>query len=313
MDLSVIIPCYNEERSILPLYNHVKEVLDTLSASHEIIFVDDGSTDRTLEQMQFAKQQDPKVKILQLKRNYGQSSAFDAGFRNATGEIVFTMDGDLQNDPEDFPRLINKLHSGYDMVSGWRKRRKDTFGKILFSRIARVLRTLLVKDVVHDSGCALKAYRKETLAHIELFGEMHRYIPAILQHAGFKVGEIKVRHHKRKFGVTKYGWKRVVKGFLDLLYLKFWMDYATRPLHFFGSLGILQIGLGVLILLYKVIQSIILIYQGVVVFASPLLILGTLLIILGMLFIFFGFITEILVRTYFKTGHERPYIIGNIY
>ncbi|MCK4589180.1 MAG: glycosyltransferase family 2 protein [Nanoarchaeota archaeon] len=304
VDISVVIPVYNEEKNVAILHKKVKEVLDTLNKKYEIIFINDGSKDRTYEELLKLK----KVKIINFRKNFGQSAAMDAGFKAIKGEIVVSMDGDLQNDPVDIPRLIAKLDEGYDVVSGWRKRRKDSLQKNFFSIFASRLRRKILKTNLHDFGCSLKAYRKECFKNFDLMGEMHRYIPPMLAWKGFRLGEVKVHHHSRKYGKTKYGLKRLFNGFLDLLYIKFWGSYSTRPLHFFGLLGFLQYGLSVVIFIEQFVKA--LLIKGLTV--GPLLLLGVLLVITGTMFIIFGFLGEILIRTYYSKAGEKAYSIKNI-
>lgn len=234
MKYSVVIPVKNEEGNVAELHARLVKALKKLGGDFEIIFVDDASTDSTNAVLNKLK----PVTIIRLRRSYGQSSALDAGIAHATGQIIITMDGDLQNDPDDIENLLAKLDEGYDVVCGWRKKRKDTFMKRFISRGAAYLRGFFVDDGVHDAGCTLRAYRKECFDDLELYGELHRMIPALLRWRGFSVTEIPVKHHNRVSGVSKYGYKRVIKGFLDMIYIWFWRKYDQRPLHFFGAAGI---------------------------------------------------------------------------
>jgi len=233
--LSVIAPVYNEEGAVKDLHEKIVNVLEKINKPFEIIFVNDGSTDRTLEIIKKLK----PLKIINFRKNFGQTAAMDAGIKQAQGRYIITMDSDGQNDPADISRLIEKLKSdNLDVVSGWRKNRNDKFCKKFNSRCAAVLRKFLINDGVHDSGCSLKIYKKECFDNVDLHGEMHRFIPAILKIKGFKIGEIKVNHNPRITGKTKYNWKRGVKGVLDIFAVWFWKKYSNRPLHFFGALGI---------------------------------------------------------------------------
>ncbi|MFA6512077.1 MAG: glycosyltransferase family 2 protein [Patescibacteria group bacterium] len=243
LEYSVVIPVHNEEENVIPLHQELLEVLQHLGKAFEIIFIDDGSTDGTFGRLQSLH----PVKIIRFRKNFGQTAAMDAGFRAARGNVIITLDGDRQNDPHDIPALLSKLDEGYEVVSGWRWQRKDTHMKHFVSRGANVLRGLLIKDQIHDSGCSLKVYRKECFENLNLFGEMHRFIPAILGWQGFKVGELKVSHRPRIAGKTKYGWKRIVKGFVDMISVWFWRKYSNRPLHLFGSAGLLFISIGTLL------------------------------------------------------------------
>ncbi len=302
--ISVIIPAYNEEQNVGPLYKAVKRVLS--KKPHEIIFVDDGSTDGTFEVLKKIHAQDKSLKIVKFRRNFGQTAGLMAGINAAKGDIVVTMDADLQNDPEDIPRMIEKLDT-YDVVLGWRYERHDTFFKRNFSKFGRLIRRVILGDKMHDSGCALRVCKKEALKGIELYGEMHRYLHLLVAHKGFKVGELRVRHHSRKYGKTKYNSKRLIKGLLDLLFVKFWNGFSTRPLHVFGALGLLQYFISFIIFVEQVVKSFIV---GEV-RLGPLLLLVVMLLVTGTLFILFGFLGEILIRSYY--GKDRPpYVIEKI-
>ena len=311
MDISIVIPVYNEEQNIDVLYGHLQSMLTRLNQSYEIVFVDDGSTDQSVAVMKQLKAKDDHIKIISFRKNFGQTAALDAGFKFASGNVIVTLDADLQNDPADIPRLLSKLHEGYDVVSGWRYPRKDPLNKKLFSKLADLVRKIVLKDQIHDSGCTLKAYRKEAVKDLNLFGEMHRYIPAIIAANGFTVTEIKVKHHQRKYGKTKYGIRRVFKGFLDLFYLKFWIDFSTRPLHFFGFLGIFCALLGGFLGMGNVLYHVI-VNQRVIVPVGPLLLLAAILILLGIQFIVLGFLGEIIIRTYYSQSQEKNYKIKEI-
>ncbi len=303
--LSVVVPLFNEKENISELHAKIEAVCRTLEKSYEIIFVDDGSTDGS---QNIAKTLSPLVYI-ELRRNFGQTAAFDAGFKEAAGEIVVTMDGDLQNDPADIPLLLAAIDRGADVVSGWRYKRRDSFMKKFFSRTANVLRTVLLKDSIHDSGCSLKAFRAEALRDIDLYGEMHRFIPALLEVDGWIVQEVKVSHHKRKAGKTKYNWKRSIKGFSDMIYIWFWRSYASRPIHFFGGGGIFLITLGFGILLWMA-------YVKIFFDASlsdriwPLM--GVFLVMLGVQFFVFGLLADILTKNYYKVRGRMNYSVKKV-
>ncbi len=307
LKISVVIPEYNEEDNVIPLYKRVCEALKNYD--FELILVDDGSKDRTFHIIEGIAKTDKRVIGVKLRKNSGQTAALSAGINQSKGDIIVTSDGDLQNDPYDIPILINKIkNEGYDAVSGWRADRKDPFFKRINSKFANYLRRRLIKDEVHDAGCALKAYRREALDGVELFGEMHRYIHALVKLRGFKVGEVRVRHHPRLRGKTKYNYKRLFKGFLDLLYVKFWNDYSTRPLHFFGVLGLIQYLFSILILIEQIVKAIII----KKLLLGPLLLLAVLFVVTGTLFIIFGFLSEIMIRTYYSTKGKKPYEIEKI-
>jgi len=303
--ISIVIPTFNEEKSIPEFYYELKLVLDNLERPYEIIFVDDASTDNSFDLMEDIYERDETIRIIKFRKNFGQSSAILAGFDHADGDIIITMDADLQNDPKDIPKLLDKINEGYDVVSGWRADRKDPFlSKKLPSKLSNWLARKLTGVDIHDFGCTLKAYRRKALSGLELYGEMHRYIPALLSRKGFRVSEVKVEHHPRKFGESKYGLSRLLHGFLDLINIKFWSQYSTRPLHFFGILGILQLFFGFLIGTYLLVVRF-LYNMGIA--DRPLLLLAILLIILGIQFITFGFLSEIMVKLYY-TG-RRSYEI----
>lgn len=310
MEISVVIPVLNEEENIPILYQKLKDTLDNLDKTYEIIFIDDGSTDRSFSTLKGLYEGDKHVKIIKFRRNFGQSAALKAGFDHAKGDIVVAMDGDLQNDPVDIPKLLEKMDDGYNVVSGWRVDRKDSILKKIPSKFSNGLHKKMTGIQIHDSGCSLKAYKREALEGIELYGEMHRYIPALLHWKGYKVGEVKVTHHKRKHGKTKYGWKRLMKGFLDLLNVSFWQRYYTRPMHLMGGMGIASFAAGFLLGAYLSIQRL---FFGMSLANRPILILAVLLIILGIQLIIFGFIAEILIRNYFIHESRMPFSIEKVF
>ena len=246
MDISVVIPVYNEEKNVSILHSYLIKILKTLRKKYEIIYVDDGSTDRTYDELMKLK----KAKVIKFRKNFGQTAAMAAGFKEVSGKIIVSMDADLQNDCRDIPILIDRLNDGCDVVCGWRYDRKDDSSKNIISIFANFLRKFLISEKIHDSGCSLRAYKKECFEDIDLYGEMHRYIPAILGWKGFKICEVKVRHHQRKFGSSKYGFNRIVRGFMDLINVWFWRKYSSRPLHIFGGMGMILGGFGVLLGLY---------------------------------------------------------------
>lgn len=306
MELSIIIPVYNEEKNIEILYKELKEVMKKLKKSYEIIFVDDGSTDNTYKNIKKLRRNDKKIKVIRFRKNFGKSGALNAGFDFSKGKIVFTMDGDLQDDPKHIPDFLEKINNGYDAVIGWREKRRDPPEKRVPSKIYNWLSKKLTGLEVHDNNCGFKCFKKESLRNIKLYGEMHRYIMSLVSMNGFKVGEVKVEHRKRMYGKTKYDFTRLFKGLLDLLYIKFWMSYSTRPLHFFGFWGIIQILLGIILGLYNIIKYRTALQVG------PLLLLSVMFLINGVTFIMFGFIGEILVRAYYEISSERNYKIRNL-
>ncbi|MCD6147426.1 MAG: glycosyltransferase [Thermoplasmata archaeon] len=305
MDYSIVIPVYNEEENIAPLYEKIASVMKNMG-EYEIIFIDDGSTDGTFKKIKKLNEKDGAVRCIRFRRNFGKTAALTAGFERAEGDVIITMDGDMQNDPEDIPSLVKMLEK-YDAVSGWRYSRKDPWlRKKLPSRISNAISRWITGLNLHDFNCALKAYKKEALKDIELYGDMHRYIPAVLAWKGYKVGEIKVRHHERKHGKSKYGARRLLRGFFDLINFKFWADYSTRPLHFFGGIGSALLASGFFIDLYLVLLKI---FYGETLSNRPLLLLGILLMILGLQIVFFGFLAEIMIRQYYTFSNKKMYNI----
>jgi len=284
-----------------------QEIVKALSGhcEFEIIFVDDGSTDHTAQVARTLK----PLKYIRLRRNYGQTSAMDAGIKAARYPYIATLDGDLQNDPVDILRLLDYLEENdLDIVSGWRKKRHDSLAKKFVSRGANVLRSILVKDNIHDSGCTLKLYKRECFATITLYGEMHRFIPAILQIKGFKVGELEVNHRPRQHGVTKYNWKRTVKGFLDMISVWFWNKYAVRPLHLLGGFGLISLGLGFGFGLWTILLAI----QGMDLSNSMQPYMSLFFIGLGFLFLMIGLIADMMTKIYYGLKIETPYTIHQV-
>lgn len=305
MDYSIVVPAHNEEKSVIPLYEATKRVFDTLGGVWELIVVDDGSTDGTYAALSGIADADSRVKIIRLRRSFGQTAGWSAGFSAATGDIVIVMDADLQNDPEDIPAMIKKLRDeNFDVISGWRKDRKDKSALKIGSFIGNWVRRAVTGEKIHDQGCSLKVYRKEALQDLELYGEMHRYITALLAWKGFRVGEMVVRHHARKYGSTNYTIKKKLKGFLDLLIVKFWIQYSARPMHFFGSIGAVCIIAGFLLggtlgalWLFRII--------GLNGRSTPLL--AVLLVLLGFQFLLTGVLADIVAHTYY--AEKKPYSI----
>ncbi len=309
MTISIVVPLYNEEENVRELHARLKEVLDGLGSEYELIFVDDGSTDGTLSLLQEIQPGDDRLVVLSLRRNFGQTAAFAAGFDYARGDVIVTMDGDLQNDPKDIPRLIEMIREN-DIVSGWRKSRKDPF----FSRrLPSVLANRLISKVtgvsLHDYGCSLKAYRREVIKNLKLYGEMHRFIPAVANLYGVKIAEVETTHHPRLRGKSKYGISRTIRVILDLITVKFLLSFSTRPLQFFGPIGLLSGFLGFLISLYLSLQKI---FLGVSIGGRPMLLLGALLIIVGIQFIGMGLLGEMMVRVYHETQKKPIYVIKKV-
>lgn len=305
--LSVVIPAYNEEENVPILYEKLKKVLDGLGQDYEIIFVDDGSTDGTYQRLKQLAEKDSRLKVIRFKRNYGQTAAMSAGFEHAKGDVIITLDADLQNDPEDIPILLEKLKEGYHVVSGWRKDRKDPFlSRKLPSMVANWLISKITGVHLHDYGCTLKAYRAEVVKDLELFGDMHRFLPALTKRRGAKITEVVVRHHPRMFGRSKYGIGRTVRVLLDIMLVKFLNEYINKPLYMFGSVGFLLLGLGLFSLFYLIFLKL---FLEEPIGRRPLLILSVLLILAGIQLISTGLLAELLVRIYYRTKDTKPYII----
>ncbi len=302
--ISIVIPVYNEESNIVPLYEKLKQVMGQFD-EYEIIFVDDGSNDNTFEEIKKLHKKNKKIKCISMKRNFGQTPALMAGFEHSKGDIVITMDGDLQNDPDDIPKLVQKLNE-FDVVSGWRYERKDKIGKKMASRISNWFAQRFTSLKIHDFGCTLKAYKKECIKDLEMYGEMHRYIPAVAAWKGYKVGEVKVKHYARERGESKYGFSRLFRGFFDLINFKFWAGYSTRPLHLFGGIGLLLFIAGFFVDLYLVILKIV---YGESLSDRPLLLLGVLLMVVGFQIFMTGFLAEIMIRNYYAVSHKKSYVI----
>lgn len=310
MLLSVIIPLLNEEDNIPELYSELKTILVKLPYAHEILFVDDGSTDRSLQLLSELEEKDDNVVVVSFRRNFGQTAAMSAGFDHAHGDVIITMDADLQNDPHDIPKLIDMLNQGYDVVTGWRYQRKDSFlSRRLPSMIANKIISWITGVNLHDYGCTLKAFKAEVTENIRLYGEMHRFIPAIASGMGISFTEIKVNHRPRRFGESKYGISRTIRVVLDLMTVKFMLSYATRPLHIFGIFGFVASTLGFLLVIIMTIQRQ---FYGVPLADRPLLLLAVLLIFMGVQFITIGLLAELVVRTYHESQRKPIYHIRKI-
>ncbi|MDI6825957.1 MAG: glycosyltransferase family 2 protein [Candidatus Aenigmarchaeota archaeon] len=292
--LSVVIPAYNEEENIKLLYGKLKQVLDKLKQKYEIIFVDDGSEDKTFSVLSKLAKLDRKLRIIRFKRNFGQSAAISAGFQHAKGNIIITLDADLQNDPSDIPKLLENLSKGYDIVCGWRKKRKDPFfTKKLPSTFSNWVASKLTGLKIHDFGCTLRAYKKEVVKDMDVYGEMHRYIPALARLDGYSVTEVEVKHHSRKRGKTKYNIFRIFKGLSDLVTLVFIEKFGTRPGHIFISAGVLSGFVGFLILSGLIIHQKI---YNVPTIVRPLLYISIIMMFGGVQFVTFGILSEMITK-----------------
>jgi glycosyltransferase involved in cell wall biosynthesis len=303
----VVVPVLNEEESLPILHQRLSEVLIENGYSYEIIVIDDGSTDRSFEIMQELQAHDEHLHVVRFRRNYGQTAAFAAGFDRAQGEVVITIDADLQNDPADIPALMAKMDEGYDVVSGWRVDRQDRF---LDRRLPSIVANSMIRWTtgvdIHDNGCSLKAYRSDVLKDVRLYGEMHRFLPALAYAAGGRVTEIPVSHHARRYGQAKYGISRTFKVFLDIVAVRFLMSYSTRPIHIFGLLGLLSFVAGGAMLLYLAVVRLLL-QQSIA--NRPLTLLGILLTMLGVQLVTSGLLAELVIRTYYESQGKPIYTI----
>lgn len=308
--ISIIIPFYNEEENIEPLYVQLSSVLSGLNRDFEIVFVDDGSTDDTFRNMLKVREKDNRVKIIKFRKNFGQSAALKAGFDQVKGNVVISMDGDLQNDPTDMPKLIDKIENeDYDVACGWRADRNDPLQKKILSKIANFIRQNITREFIHDSGCTFRAYKNECVKDLELYGEIHRYIPAMLFWKGYKIGEVKVQHHSRKYGDTKYNWQRLLKGFLDLIVISFWQKYAVRPIHVFGGLGMMLSALGIVAGGWMGIQRL---FFGDSLADRPMFLLSILMIIIGVQFVVSGIMADIMLKVYYGQNERKNYLIERV-
>ena len=305
IDISIVVPVYNEEKNVAVLHGEIVHIFTHSKASYEIIFVDDGSSDETINELKKLR----PIKIICFRKNFGQTAAMDAGIKSALGDIIITMDADGQNDPADIPRLLEKIDEGFDVVSGWRWERKDGFWKRFISRGAFILRRILILDVIHDSGCSLKAYKKHALADIDLYGEMHRFIPALLEQRGYRVTEVKVNHRSRKFGKSKYTFSRTLKGFLDIFSIWFWGKYSSRPLHLFGGIGLFLSVSGTALLGGLFILR----FTGIILLRDSIWPLAAFFCVLvGIQLLAAGLLADILVKNYYKTANMSPYSIREV-
>lgn len=291
--VSIVIPLYNEEESLNPLTNEIRKALKPLNISYEILFVDDGSTDNSLKIIKEICRTDKRFRFISFRKNYGKSAALQIGFKNITGDVVITMDADLQDDPNEIPNLIRKLEEGYDLVSGWKKIRHDPFIKKISSKFFNFVTRVISRIKIHDFNCGLKAYRKEVTENIKVYGELHRYMPVLAKWQGFRISEITVKHHPRRYGVTKFGISRFFKGFIDLITVVFTTRYIKRPMHLFGFLGFLSFLAGIIVNGYLTYLWI----AGVPLSNRPLLFLGILLIIVGVQFFSVGLLGEMFVNS----------------
>jgi glycosyltransferase involved in cell wall biosynthesis len=308
-DLSIVVPVFNEAENIGPLYDSIKTALSETGYTWETVFIDDGSTDQTYKALEELHGQRESIHIVRLRRNFGQTAAMAAGLDHAHGEVIVTLDGDLQNDPRDILLVVKRWVNGDDLVGGWRANREDSFSRCLVSRIANWLISITTGVYLHDYGCTLKAFRRDLAKQLKLYGEMHRFIPALAANIGATILEVPVRHHPRKYGKSKYGFSRTIRVILDLMTVKFLSGYVARPGHVFGSLGIIAMSVGTIITVWLGVQRLL----GMTVLTDrPVLFLGILLIIVGMQFITMGLLGEMLSRVYHE-GHDKPvYVVREI-
>jgi len=309
-ELSIVIPVHNESPNITPLCEELTQTLGQYGRPYELLIVDDGSTDDSFEQLAALQSRDPRLRVIRFRRNFGQTAAFAAGIAHARGRLVVTSDGDLQNDPRDIPAMVALIDKGNDIVCGWRKDRKDTF---ITRRLPSVLANKLISWAtgvpLHDYGCSLKVFRSEVIKPLRLYGEMHRFLPAIASQIGVKIAEMEVNHRARRAGVTKYGLSRTIRVVLDLATVKFLLSYSTRPLQIFGLIGLIAGGLGGLVtgwLAYLRLFQ----HQGIA--DRPLLLLGVMLIFIGVQLVTFGLLAEVMARTYYESQNKPTYVIREV-
>jgi glycosyltransferase involved in cell wall biosynthesis len=307
VDLSIVVPIFNEEDNIPVLHSRISEALEGAGLAYELILVDDGSSDNSYAGLKLAASQDKRVKVVKLRRNFGQTAAMAAGFDLASGRVVVPMDGDLQNDPLDIPLLLARIDEGYDVVSGWRKDRKDTFiNRKLPSILANGMISRMTGVHLHDYGCTLKAYRREVLEDVNLYGEMHRFVPALAHQVGARVTEMPVRHHERLHGVSKYGISRTMKVILDLMTVKFLLSYSTKPIQLFGRWGFYTLAAGMLSGFVTIYMKF---FEHMSMNRNPLLILTAFLLFMGVQFIVLGLLAELSARTYYEAQGKTIYNI----
>lgn len=307
MIISIVLPIYNEEESLDILFDEIAKVMQENNFDYEIIAVNDGSQDGSLKKLKDKASKNILIKVIDFSRNFGQTAALSAGFEAASGEIIIPMDADLQNDPKDIPALIKKMNEGFDVVSGWRKNRRDKLlSRKIPSWIANALISRITRVNLHDYGCTLKAYRANIIKDVKLYGEMHRFIPALAVWHGAKITEIVTKHRERKFGQTKYGISRTIRVILDLLTVKFLTKYSTRPMHFFGGVGFISIILGVIAFIIALYLKF---YSATSLIQTPLPLIGVFFSIVGVQLILMGLLAEMIMRNYFELGDRKIYKI----
>ncbi|UCC66258.1 MAG: glycosyltransferase family 2 protein [Deltaproteobacteria bacterium] len=307
--VSVVIPVFNEEQNISPLHRELKAVMEEMGGEYEVIFVDDGSGDGSGDVLRELAQGDERMKVIEFRKNFGQTAAIAAGVEHARGEIIVTMDGDGQNDPRDIPRLLRRLEEGYDVASGWRKKREEPFLRRKFpSIIANKLISLLTRVKLHDYGCTLKAYRRDVLKDVRLYGEMHRFIPAYASWVGARISEMEVTDHPRRYGTSKYGLSRTVSIVLDLITILFLQHYSTKPIRLFGGAGMISLSVGAIAGLFVLYRRVFL--GGV--WISPMIFISFLFAIMGVMLTLMGLIAEIIIRTYHESQGKPIYVVKSM-
>jgi glycosyltransferase involved in cell wall biosynthesis len=309
---SVVVPFFNEQENVRPMYAQIVDAMDAVGEPYEMVFVNDGSTDKTAAVLEEIYAADDRVNVLTLRRNFGQTPALKAGFDFARGDVIISMDGDLQNDPSDIPRFLEKIAEGYDLVTGWRMNRQDArVTRLLPSRIANWIIGRLSGVRLHDTGATFKAYRREVLEDLQLYGELHRFIPALASWSGASIVEIPIKHHARRHGLSKYGLSRTIRVIFDVIIVKFLLDYSTRPLHFFGRVGLLGTAAGSAIGVFLLYKKLIL-GQSILLQHGPLIFLGVLLIFSGIQFLSIGLIGELVARTYYESQRKPIYRLRSV-
>jgi len=309
-ELSVVIPVFNESPNVRRLYDELTEVLGAYARPYELVIVDDGSRDDTFAQLAAAQASDPRLRVIRFRRNFGQTAAFAAGIAHARGRLIVLSDGDLQNDPRDIPQMVARIEAGHDIVCGWRKDRKDTFvTRRLPSIIANRIISWATGVALHDYGCSLKVFRAEVIKPLRLYGEMHRFLPAIASQLGVSIDEVVVNHRARQAGTSKYGLGRTVRVVLDLATVKFLLNYSTRPLQIFGLLGLVALALGVGITGWL---GYVRLFAGQSIGDRPLLLLGVMLLFIGVQLVTFGLLAELLARTYYESQDKPTYVIREV-
>jgi len=310
LKISIILPVFNEEENLDDMNAEITGVVEDMDVDYEIIYIDDGSTDRSFDILSALREKNQNIKVIQFRRNFGQTAGLAAGFDYATGDIIITMDSDRQNDPNDIPMMLDKINEGYDLVSGWRFNRQDAWlSRKLPSKLANGLISIITGVKLHDYGCSLKAFRKEIIDNLRLYGEMHRFIPAIASWMGVHIAEVKVNHRARVAGTSKYGISRTFRVILDLVTVKFLLQYSARPIHFFGGIGMASGVTGFLIAFVMLIQKL---FFDVAIGDRPLLLLAVLLMFIGIQFVTFGLLGELMTRTYHETQNKPIYVIRQL-